>query len=72
MVIKQKEAELAQAKEKFQRELDQSKADHQAHLQSLETKINEVEANHETQNQKSQRELALRIQEIAAKDAALE
>ena len=62
MVIKQKEAELAQAKEKYQRDLDQSKAEHQAHLQSLETKINEVEANHETQNQKSQRELALRTQ----------
>ena len=59
VVIKQKEAELAQAKEKFQRDFDQSKAEHQAHLQSLETKINEVEANHETQNLKSQRELAL-------------
>ena len=72
MVLKQTEAELDQAKEKFQREIDQSKADHQAHLQSLETKINEVEANHETQHQKSQRELALRMQEIAATDAALE
>ena len=43
-VLKQKEEELAQAKERFQRDLDQSKAEHQAHLQSLETKINEVEA----------------------------
>ena len=71
-MLKQKEDELAQAKERFQRDLDQSKAEQQAHLQSLETKINEVEANHETQNQKSQRELALRTQELAAKNAILE
>ena len=59
-VLKQKEDEIAQAKERFQRDLDQSKADHQSHLQSLETKINEVEAIHETQNKTKQRELALR------------
>ena len=49
-----------------------NKAEQQAHFQSLETKINEVEANHEIQNQKSQREVALRTQELAAKNAILE
>ena len=68
----QKESEFAQAKDKFQRELDESKADHQEHLKNMENKINEVAANHETQNQRSQRDLELRSQELAAKNAALE
>ena len=38
----------------------------------MENKINEVAANQETQNQRGQRDLELRSQELAAKNAALE
>ena len=61
-VLKQKDDELGQAKERFQRDLDQSKADHQEHFKRMESNINEVAANHETQNQRSQRNLELRTQ----------
>ena len=43
-VLMQKENELAQAKDKIQREVDQSKEDHQEHLKDMENKINEVAA----------------------------
>ena len=52
--------------------MDQSKADHDEHCKKIENEINEVAANHETQNQRSQRVLELRSQELAAKTAALE
>ena len=70
-VLMQKNNEMAQAREK-QRELDQSKADHQEHLKNMENKVNEIAAKHETQNQRSQRDLELKAQELAAKNAALE
>ena len=38
----------------------------------MENKINEVAANHETQHQRSQRDLELRSQEFAAKNAVLQ
>ena len=38
----------------------------------MENKINEVAANQETQNQRGQRDLEIRSQELAAKNAALE
>ena len=38
----------------------------------MENKINEVAVNHETQNQRSQRDLEFRSQELAAKNAVLE
>ena len=63
---------MAQARERFQRDLDQSKADHQEHFKRMETKINEAASTHETQHQRSQRDLELRAQEVAAKNAALE
>ena len=71
-VLKQKDNELAQAREHFQRDLDQSKADHQEHLKRIETKINEAASSHETQHQRSHRYLELRAPELAAKNAAVE
>ena len=38
----------------------------------MENKINEVATNQETQNQRGQRDLEFRSQELAAKNAALE
>ena len=63
-VLMQQDSKLAQVKEKVQRELDQSKADHEEHFKNMENKINEVAANHETRNQRSQRDLELRSQEV--------
>ena len=63
---------MAQARERFQREFDQSKAAHQELFKSMENKVNEIAANHETQSQRSQKDLELKAQELAAKNAALE
>ena len=71
-VLKQNDNELAKAKERFQRDLDQSKADHEEHLKRMECKINEVAAIHETQHQRSQRDVVRRAQELSAKNAVLE
>ena len=45
--------ELVQAKKRFQRDLAQSKADHEDHFKRMECTINEVAANHETHNQRN-------------------
>ena len=71
-VLAQKESELAEAKEKFQRELDQKEAEHREHFKNMESKINEAASNQETHNQKGQRDLELKAQELQAKNAALE
>ena len=71
-VLAQKESELAEAKEKFQREFDQRQAEHREHLKKMESKINEVASNQEMHNQKGQRDLELKAQELQAKNAALE
>ena len=39
VVLMQKDSEIAQVTSKFQREFDQSKADHQEHLKNMENKI---------------------------------
>ena len=70
-VLKQKDDELAQIKERYQRELDNNTAAHQEHLRNMENKISEVEADHDTKKQ-SQRELELRLQDVASKNALLE
>ena len=59
-------------KENIQREFDQSKDYHQEHFKNMENKVNEIAASHEIQNQRSQRDLELKAQELAAKNAALE
>ena len=70
-MLKQKDDELAQIKERYQRELDSNTAAHQEHLRNMETKISEVEADHDTKKH-SQRELELKLQDIASKNAILE
>jgi hypothetical protein len=70
-VLKQKDDELAQIKERYHRELDNNTAAHQEHLRNMENKISEVEADHDTKKQ-SQRELELRLQDVASQNALLE
>ena len=70
--MRQKEEELAQAKERDQRDLDENKASHQAHLKEMEDKIIATETNQANQNQQSQREFELIIQAYAHKNAVLE
>ena len=70
-VLKQKDDEMAQIKERYQRELDKNTAAHQEHLRNMETKISEVEADHDTKKH-SQRELELKLLDIANKNAILE
>ena len=68
-VLKQKDDELAQVKERCQRDLDKNTAAHQEHLRNMEDKISEVEADHVTKKQ-SQRELEFRLQDVASKKAS--
>ena len=70
--MRQKEEELAQAKERDQRDLDENKASHQAHLKEMEDKIIATETNQANQNQQSQREFELIIQAYVPKNAVLE
>ena len=70
-MLKQKDDEFAQVKERYQRDLDKNTAAHQEHLRNMEDKISEVEADHVTKRQ-SQRELEIRLQEVANTNALLE
>lgn len=70
-MLKQKDDELAQIKERYQRELHNNTVAHQEHLRNMENKISEVEADHDTKKH-SQRELELRLQDVASKHAILE
>ena len=52
-VLAQKESEIAEARENFQRELDQKQAEHREHLTNMESKINEVASNRKCKTKKA-------------------
>ena len=71
-VLRQWEEEFTQAKERYQRELDQNKASHQAHPKEIEDNIIATETNQANQSQQTQREFELTFHAYAAKNAVLE
>ena len=71
-VLAQKESEFAVAKAQIQKEFILKQAEHQEHVENMESHINEVASNQEAYNQKGQRDLELNAQELQAKNAALE
>ena len=63
-VIAQKEVEFAETKARWQIEAAQKTAEHHDHIKRIENHLNQVPSNQVVQEQRSQRDLEIQVEEL--------